>query len=110
MSSQTDPLRPEVTSKGLDGSAIWRSVVPPFMIWAAAVISISFVGRQPGVVCVTPMAWLLACWVGLSCVARSRSGAKRSRLTEAGLAGGILGLLQGLLFAAVAPFMGVEAD
>ncbi len=84
--------------------------MPPFMTWAAAVIFVSFVGRQPGVVCVTPMAWLLACWVGMSCVARSRSGVKRSRLTEAGLAGGISGLLQGLLFAAVAPFMGVRAD
>jgi hypothetical protein len=55
-------------------------------------------------VCVTPLAWLMALWVGLQCSARSRSGAAR-RLLEAALAGGLFGLLQGLLFLALAWLM-----
>lgn len=84
------------------GTAIWL----PFAVWAGAVIGVAFGGRQPGVVCATPMAWLLALWVGLRCAAYSRSAQKSSRLVEAALAGGIFGLLQGILFAVVAPFMG----
>ena len=106
MTTDIDPFRREAERKGLDFSAIWRAVLPPFVVWAAAVIFVSFAGRQPGVVCVTPVAWLMACWVGMSCVARSRSVRKSALLTEAALAGGALGLLQGLLFAAVAPYMG----
>jgi hypothetical protein len=84
------------------GKAIW----PPFVVWAGAVIGVAFVGRQPGVVCATPMAWGLALWVGLRCAAYSRSVQKSSRLIEAALAGGILGLLQGVLFLAIMPLMG----
>jgi hypothetical protein len=107
MSSESNPLRPEVASKGLDFRAIGYAVWQPFILWAAAVIVVAFFGRQPGVVCVTPVAWFMACWVGLTCVSRSRSGQKAARLTEAGLAGAILGLLQGLLFAAFVSFIGI---
>lgn len=55
----------------------------------------------PGVVCVTPMAWLIALRVGNVCVARSRSESSPSRKLEAALAGGILGLLQGILFTVI---------
>jgi hypothetical protein len=82
--------------------AIWK----PFIFWAAAVIIVAFGGRQPGVVCATPLAWGMALWVGLRAAAYTRSGVKSARLLEAALAGGIFGLLQGILFAAVAPFMG----
>ena len=40
------------------------------------------------------------------CVRASRSAAKSSLLLEAAIAGGLLGLLQGVLFAIVAPRMG----
>ena len=105
MSAESNPARPKVTSKGLDWKAILNAE-RPFILWVAVVIIMSFVRRQPGVICITPVAWLLACWVGILCVARSRSVEKAARLTEAGLAGGIFGLLQGLLFAAIAPLMG----
>jgi hypothetical protein len=48
----------------------------------------------------------MACWVGMKCVWSSRSAAKSSLLIEAALAGGALGLLQGILFAVIAPTMG----
>jgi hypothetical protein len=83
-------------------SAIWL----PFAVWLLAVVVVAFGGRQPGVVCATPVAWLMALWVGLRSVAYSRSSPKSARLTEAALAGGIFGLLQGVLFVVVMPFMG----
>ncbi len=60
----------------------------------------------PGVVCVTPMAWLLALRVGNICVAHSKSEQTSRRLLEAALAGGILGFLQGILFTVIIPLMG----
>ncbi len=110
MTSVNDHLRQESGSKGLDFSAVLRAVWPPFLIWGTVVLLLTFAARQPGVVCITPVAWLLACWVGVTCVARSRSEKKSTLLTESALAGGVLGLLQGLLFAVVAPFMGVRPE
>jgi len=69
------------------------------------VLLVSLAG-YPGVVCVTPMAWLLALRVGNICVARSRSEESSQRLLEAALAGGFLGFLQGILFLVIIPFMG----
>ncbi len=88
----------------MDYSAMLRAVWPMFLMWTTAVIFVAFVAKQPGVVCVTPVAWLMACWVGVSCVTRSRSTSKATLLTEAALAGGAIGLLQGLLFAVVTAF------
>ena len=78
-----------------------RQIVP----WALAVVVASIAG-YPGVICITPMAWLLALRVGNLVACRSRSDRSSRRLLEAALAGGIFGLLQGLLFAVVSPFMG----
>jgi hypothetical protein len=52
----------------------------------------------PGVVCVTPLAWLIALRVGLLVAVRSRSSAPGTRLLEAALAGALHGSLQGILF------------
>ena len=90
----------------MDLRVIVKAVWLPFVVWLVAVLVVAFGGRQPGVVCVTPMAWLMAIWVGLRSVAYTRSAEKPSRLIEAALAGGIFGLLQGVLFAVIAPFMG----
>jgi hypothetical protein len=97
--------------KRLDLSAIFGAVLAAFILWATVVVYVTFIARQPGVVCMTPMAWLMALWVGMMCVARSRSVRKATLLTEAGLAGGLFGLLQGALFVAVAIlFMEVKPD
>jgi len=76
-----------------------------FTWWLIAVLLVSFSG-YPGVVCVTPMAWLLALRAGNHVAWRSKSEGHSQRLTEAVLAGGLLGLLQGILFGIIVPFMG----
>jgi hypothetical protein len=76
-----------------------------YVLWLAMVVLVSLAG-YPGVVCVTPMAWLIALRVGGLCALRSRSENASQRLLEAALAGGILGLLEGILFLVVIPFSG----
>jgi len=76
-----------------------------FVPWLVMVLLVTWSG-YPGVVCVTPMAWLLALRVGNICVMRSRSEASSRRLLEAALAGGFLGFLQGVLFTIIIPLMG----
>ena len=87
----------------------WRNVVlvplTQFAPWLAVVLAATW-GGFPGVVCVTPVAWLIALRVGLVCVEQSRSAERNRRLLEAALAGALFGLLQGLLFWVVIPRMG----
>jgi hypothetical protein len=91
---------------GFDLGAVLKSLLPPLIAWTTAVLFVTFVGHQPGVICVTPVAWGMACWTGMKCVRLSRSAAKSSLLLEAAVAGALLGLLQGVLFAVIAPRMG----
>jgi ABC-type proline/glycine betaine transport system permease subunit len=100
MKSTTEP-----SANRLDFRAILEVPLRQFVLWLAMVVLVSFAG-YPGVVCVTPMAWLIALRVGNLCVARSRSEKSSQRLLEAALAGGFLGLLQGILFLVVIPFSG----
>jgi hypothetical protein len=85
---------------GADGNydigILLRAAATPLIIWFGMVAVVTYAG-SPGVVCVTPMAWLLGCWTGVYCANTSRS-AERQRLIEALTAGAIVGLLQGLLF------------
>ena len=98
------------SSKGLDLRVILETPIRQFVPWLAVVILVSLAG-YPGVVCITPMAWLMALRVGNLCVARSKSEHSSRRLTEAALAGAIFGFLQGLLFTVIVPFMGpIKAD
>jgi MFS family permease len=95
----------------LDIRNIVETPIRQFIPWLAIVLLIAFIGKQPGVVCVTPMAWLIALRVGNICAAYSRSERSSRRLTEAALAGALLGLLQGFLFGIISPFMGpIQAD
>jgi hypothetical protein len=94
----------------IDGKAIVNGVWLPLVVWAAAVLLVGVVNHQPGVVCMTPVAWLMALWVGLRCAAWSRSTDRSSRLKEAAIGGVLFGILQGLLFAVVVPFMGPISD
>jgi len=94
----------------IDGRAIVNGVWLPLVVWAAAVLLVGVVNHQPGVVCMTPVAWLMALWVGLRCTALSRSPDKSSRLKEAAIGGALFGILQGLLFVVVMPFMGPISD
>jgi hypothetical protein len=85
---------------GLDLRVIFETPIRQFVPWLAMVLLVTWAG-YPGVVCVTPMAWLIALRVGNLCVWRSKSTLSSRRLTEATLAGGFLGFLQGLLFAGI---------
>ena len=100
---------PSPAARGLDLRVVIETPLRQFAPWLAIVLIVTFAG-YPGVVCVTPMAWLMALRVGNICAARSRSQLASRRLAEAALAGGLFGILQGILFAAVTPFMGPIQD
>lgn len=89
---------------------ILESALRLFTPWLVMVIAVTWAGF-PGVVCITPLAWLLALAVGVRIEAHSPSLEKRPRLRQAALAGGFLGLLQGLLFILILPRLGpLQAD
>lgn len=92
-------------SKGLDLRTMIEIPLRQFVPWLAVVLLATWAG-YPGVVCITPMAWLLTLRVGLLCVLRSKSEQPSRRLLEATLAGGFLGFLQGILFIVIIPLMG----
>ena len=89
----------------LDVRLVLETVIRQFIPWLGAVLLVTWAG-YPGVVCVTPMAWLMALQAGNICAAKSKSVTSSNRLFEAALAGGFLGLLQGILFMVVVPAMG----
>jgi hypothetical protein len=68
-----------------------------FISWLAIVLLVTWNG-YPGVVCVTPLAWLIALRVGIVCVTRSASASPTRRVQEAALAGAWFAFLQGVLF------------
>lgn len=103
----TTPSSP--SSNGLDFRVMIETPLRQFVPWLAVVLLVTFAG-QAGVVCVTPLAWLIALRVGNICAARSRSPLASRRLTEAALAGGLFGFLQGVLFGVITPFMGPIQD
>lgn len=94
-----------MNTSSLDLRNIFEVPLRQFVPWLAAVIIVWLAG-YPGVICATPMAWLLALRVGNLCVARSRSADSSQRVLEAALAGALFGLLQGALFGIVVPSMG----
>ena len=75
------------------------SVRQPAFYWVLAVVFVTLMG-YPGIACMTPVAWLLALIVGKRCLDESRSDGAAIRLWEAGLAGGLLGAIQGIAFIA----------
>lgn len=89
----------------LDLRVVVETPLRQFAPWLATVLVVTWAG-YPGVVCVTPLAWLIALRVGIVCVTHSASSSPLRRLQEAALAGGVLGLLQGTLFGVVVPVMG----
>ena len=105
MTSSSSP-----SPSGLDLRVVFETPLRQFAWWLVAVLLVTVAG-YPGVVCVTPMAWLIALRIGNLVALRSLSDLSPQRLTEAALAGGLLGLLQGILFGVITPFMGpIQAD
>src|SRR5690349_24851657 len=93
----------ELFTKRLDFRTIFEVPLRQFVLWLGMVVLVSLAG-YPGVVCVTPMAWLLALRVGVVCTARSRSGECGRRVLEADIAGGVLGFVYGLYFFVIVQF------
>jgi hypothetical protein len=89
----------------LDIRVIVEIPLRQFVPWLAMVLLVTWAG-YPGVVCVTPVSWLLALRVGLVCVAHSASTQPGRRVQEASLAGGWFGLLHGILLWLVVPLLG----
>jgi hypothetical protein len=96
---------PPASVKRLDLLTIIEVPARQFIPWLAMVLLVTWAG-YPGVICVTPMAWLIALLVGNICVARSTSQESSQRLLEAALAGGLLAFLQGILFIVIIQFLG----
>ena len=100
---------------GLDLRAISASLFLPLLLWTGSVVAISLSG-YPVVICMTPLAWLLAMPVGLRLrreitpamdvptAAGPAFVSARSLARHAALCGAALGLWQGLLFAASLAF------
>ncbi len=83
----------------LDKSAIISALFLPLLIWTGSVIAITGMG-YPGVVWMTPLAWLLAMPVGLR-VRRESVSPGHGPTLEAALGGGLLGFWQAMLVPAV---------
>jgi len=83
----------------IDWRAILVAVRLPAFYWILSLVIVTLFG-YPGVICTTPIGWLLALPVGKRVVDESQSPIGGMRLGEAGLAGGFLGLLMGVLFTA----------
>lgn len=79
-------------SARLQPGLVLRAVWPPLLAWVAATAVFAAI-NYPVLLCVTPLAWLLALYAGRVCGQAPHGG-----LLEAGVAGGLLGLAQGLLF------------
>jgi Na+/proline symporter len=81
----------------LNFGALLRSLVMWTLIWGAVVAFVVY-QNQPGVLCMTPMAWLLALPAGWNYTIFSRGRPGRSPFIAGAILGAILGLLFGLLF------------
>lgn len=80
----------------LNTAAFIRSVTMWVIVWGSTVAFVSYQG-QPGILCLTPAAWLLAIPVGLNYVAFSEGKPGRNPFLAGALAGATLGLIFGLL-------------
>jgi hypothetical protein len=89
----------------LDVRVILVTPLPWFVWWLLVVLFLSWRG-QPGVICLTPVTWVLAPLLGIAVVWNSASPQAAQRLREAALAGALFGLLQGVLFGVLALRLG----
>jgi hypothetical protein len=83
----------------IDLRAVSSALFLPLLLWTGSVIVISLMG-YPGVIYMTPVAWLLALPVGLRVFRESQSPGKGPVL-DAAVGGAVLGLWLGLMVPAV---------
>ncbi len=102
MSSPAGPSRP----KGKTGILRWRGLDVPAILAAAGILFVPWLlliillirDRQPGVICFTPIFWLLGPVIGVGMPQFSRSQTRSALRQEAFLAGGLLGVLFGATY------------
>ena len=82
----------------LDRDAIIAGLMAPLLLWTGSVMFVTLMG-YPGVVCMTPAAWLFAMLVGAR-IRRDSTTPGTGPIREAAIAGAILGFWEGALFAA----------
>lgn len=87
----------------INSSAFARSLGMWLMIWCALVFVVTY-GGQPGVVCLTPMAWLLALPAGWNYVVFAQGKSGKQPFVAGAILGAILGLCYGLLFFGVSAY------
>jgi fumarate reductase subunit D len=90
----------QLSNSWLNFNAFWRVLIVPLIVWGAMMTAPLLAG-QPGVVCMTPAAWLLALWSGGEYVRISAGRPGRWPLLGPALAGGVLGAALGLVFVLV---------
>lgn len=95
--------RPSTSSEPpiLNLGVFLRALIPPLIVWGV-IVAVVTLGGQPGVVCVTPMAWLLALWSGTQYVRLSKGRSERYALLGPALVGALLGTGEGIFFILVA--------
>ena len=80
---------------GLDFRAILAGVAP--VAWYVGMAVLAALGGYPGVVCITPMAWLIGLAAGHRVAAVTSSPVGGRPLVEAAIAGALVGLIEGVL-------------
>lgn len=88
--------QPTTVQPVVNTAALLRAVGMWALLWGATVLVAAYQG-QPGVICLTPMAWLLAVPAGWNYVAFSEGRPGRQPFLAGLLVGAMLGLLFGLL-------------
>ena len=87
-----------VTVPPLNWNALVRAAFGPALAWAAVSLAVTFQG-QPGVMCMTPMAWLLGIFGGVYYSSRENLARPRPAAPGGLLVGAIIGLSMAILFA-----------
>jgi hypothetical protein len=90
-----EPPSPRPLLLALDWRAMLVAVSMPAFYWVLSVVIVTLFG-YPGIACMTPAAWLLALLVGRRTILHTATNDRNRRVWEAGLAGGLLGLIQGI--------------
>ncbi len=80
-----------------------------FLPWTVLVLFVSYQG-QPGIICLTPLAWGLAVPAGLNYVAFARGNPGRNAFLAGAILGATLGLLLGILCMGVSVYSMPDDD
>lgn len=90
------------TARTVSGPAIYplaliKSVLPLVIVWGLMVGGATL-GHQPGAVCVTPVAWLIATWTGVKYVYVCANAGFRTSLVGPLVAGLLLGVYMAVVW------------